>query len=124
MRKTNVFYACFIALFAMFAVISCGTGASKDKVRENVYTKKAAAYKAAAEKLGTAVDAAALNEINAQLEKEIATISTECEAEYEKIFEEKKVDIDAYRADEDSLKAAQKRYDDLYIDKFMNFKNL
>lgn len=124
MRKTNVFCACFIALFAMFALISCGTGASKEEVRDNVYTKKAAVYKAAAEKLGAATDVAALNEINTQLEKEIAAINTECEAEYEKIFEEKKTNVDAYRVDEDSLKAAQKRYDDLYVDKFMNFKNL
>ena len=49
---------------------------------------------------------------------------TECEAEYEKIFEEKMTNADAYRADEDSLKAAQTEYDDLYIEKFIEFKNL
>lgn len=120
MKKINVFSACFIALLAMFTVVSCGADAS----RENVYTKKTAVYKAATVKINAAADAATLNEINAQLESEIAAINTECEAEYEKIFEEKMTNADAYRADEDSLKAAQSEYDDLYIEKFIEFKNL
>lgn len=117
MKKINVFSVCMIAVFA---ILSCAT----DAVKENVYTKKAAAYKAATAKVDAAADAAALSEINAQLESELAAINNECEAEYEKIFEEKMTNVDAYRADEDSLKAAQTEYDDLYIEKFIELKNL
>lgn len=117
MKKINVFLVCMIAVFA---ILSCAT----DAVKENVYTKKAAAYKAATAKVNAAADAAALSEINAQLESELAAINNECEAEYEKIFEEKMTNVDAYRADEDSLKAAQTEYDDLYIERFIELKNL
>lgn len=120
MKKINVISACVIAVFAMFAILSCAA----DAVKENVYNKKTAAYKAATAKVNAAADAAALNEINVQLESELAAINNECEAEYEKIFEEKMTNADAYRADEDSLKAAQAEYDDLYIEKFIEFKNL
>ena len=74
--------------------------------------------------MNAATDAAALNEINVLLESEHAAINNECEAEYEQIYEEKMTNDDAYRADEDSLKAAQTEYDDLYIEKFIEFKNL
>ena len=120
MKKINVISAWMIAVFAMFAILSCAA----DAVKENVYNKKTAAYKAATAKVNAATDAAALNEINVQLESELAAINNECEAEYEKIFEEKMTNADAYRADEDSLKAAQTEYDDLYIEKFIEFKNL
>ena len=98
MKKINLLIASVVALL-VFA--SCGAGSNG-----NVYTKKAAVYKAAIKKLNAATDAAALNEVNANLEKEIATINIECEAEYERIFEEKRGNIDAYKESEDALKAA------------------
>ena len=116
MKKINLFIASVVALL-VFA--SCGAGSN-----DNVYTKKAAVYKAAIKKLSAAADAAALNEVNANLEKVIATINIECEAEYERIFEEKRGNIDAYKESEDALKAAQTEYDDLYVERFMELKNL
>ena len=116
MKKINLLIASVIALL-VFA--SCGAGSN-----DNVYTKKAAVYKAAIKKLNAASDAVALNEVNANLEKEIAAINIECEAEYERIFEEKRGNIDAYKESEDALKAAQTEYDDLYVERFMELKNL
>ena len=116
MKKINLFIASVVALL-VFA--SCGDGSN-----DNVYTNKAAVYKAAIKKLNAAADAAALNEVNSNLEKEIATINIECEAEYERIFEEKRGNIDAYKESEDALKAAQTEYDDLYVERFMELKNL
>ena len=116
MKKINLFIASIVALL-VFA--SCGAGSN-----DNVYAKKAAAYKAAIAKLNGAADAAALNEVNANLEKEIAEINIECEAEYERIFEEKLSNIDAYKESEDALKTAQTEYDDLYVERFMELKNL
>lgn len=116
MKKINLLIASVVALL-VFA--SCGAGSN-----DNVYTKKAAVYKAAIKKLNAASDAVALNEVNANLEKEIAAINIECEAEYERIFEEKRGNIDAYKESEDALKAAQTEYDDLYVERFMELKNL
>ena len=116
MKKINLLIASVVALL-VFA--SCGAGSN-----DNVYTKKAAVYKAAIKKLNAASDAVALNEVNANLEKEIAAINIECEAEYEMIFEEKRGNIDAYKESEDALKAAQAEYDDLYVERFMELKNL
>ena len=116
MKKINLLIASVVALL-VFA--SCGAG-----LNDNVYTKKAAVYKAAIKKLNAASDAVALNEVNANLEKEIAAINIECEAEYERIFEEKRGNIDAYKESEDALKAAQAEYDDLYVERFMELKNL
>ena len=116
MKKINLLIASVVALL-VFA--SCGAGSN-----DNVYTKKAAVYEAAIKKLNAASDAVALNEVNANLEKEIAAINIECEAEYERIFEEKRGNIDAYKESEDALKAAQTEYDDLYVERFMELKNL
>ena len=74
MKKINLLIASVVALL-VFA--SCGAGSN-----DNVYTKKAAVYKAAIKKLNAATDAAALNEVNANLEKEIATINIECVSVY------------------------------------------
>ena len=119
MKKINVFSMFVVAVVAMFAIIACGNA-----TKGNVYTKKSAAYKVATAKVNAVTDVDALNDINALLEKEIAAINVECEAEYEKIFEEKLTNADLYRSDEDALKAAQKEYDDLYVEKYFELKNL
>ncbi len=120
MKKIGFLSFCGVALMAMFLLTACGG----DSAKQNVYLKKVAAYEAATEKIVNATDENALNEINSALESEIAEINSASVEEYERIFEEKMNNAEAYKADTEALEKAQDAYDNAYIEKHLSFKNL
>ena len=114
MKKINSILVSLVAVAALF-LASCA-GASKP---ENVFDKKISAYNGAVEKVLAAKEISELNGINEALENEIAGIEELCADELNKVFEEKAVNVDAYKSDEDSLKKAQTAYDDAYISRYL-----
>lgn len=114
MKKFNVFVVSVIAA-AVCLLASCGAE-SKSK---NVFDKKITVYKDAVKKVAEAKEITELNDLNAALESEIAGIDELCADELNKVFEEKAVNVDAYKSDEDSLKKAQTAYDDAYITRYL-----
>ena len=71
------------------------------------------------QKVNAAKAVSELNDINTALETEISGIEEQCADELNRIFEEKAVNAEAYKSDEDSLKKAQTGYDDAYISKYL-----
>lgn len=114
MKKINFILVSLVAVAALF-LASCAGGSKP----ENVFDKKISVYESAVEKVAAAKEISELNEINAALESEIAGIEELCADELNKVFEERAVNIEAYRSDEDSLKKAQTAYDDAYITKYL-----
>ena len=102
-----------VALFAYF--YSNGTFAGK-----SVFEKKIAAYEAAAVKVNAAKEISELNEINKALEDEIDGIEQQCAEELKGVHEKKAGEADAYKSEEEALKAAQKAYDDAFVEMFLN----
>ena len=114
MKKFNVFVVSVIAV-AVCLLASCGA----ESKPENVFDKKITVYKDAVKKVAEAKEITELNDLNAALESEIAGIDELCADELNKVFEEKAVNVDAYKSDEDSLKKAQTAYDDAYITRYL-----
>lgn len=114
MRTINVFLVSLVASVA-FLFASCGG----DKAPETVFDKKVSAYECAAKKVAAAKEIAELNSINAALENEIDSIEKVCADELNKVFEEKALNIEAYRSEEDSLRRVQAVYDDAYISRYL-----
>lgn len=115
MKKINVLLLGLMTVVTLSLFSSCSRG----NEQENVFDKKITVYTNAVEKVNAAKAVAELNDINVALEAEIATIDEQCADELNRIFEEKAVNADAYKNDEDSLKRAQTNYDDAYISKYL-----
>lgn len=115
MKKINVLLLGLMTVVTLSLFSSCSRG----NEQENVFDKKITVYTNAVEKVNAAKAVAELNDINVALEAEIATIDEQCADELNRIFEEKAVNADAYKNDEDSLKRAQTKYDDAYISKYL-----
>lgn len=115
MKKINVLLLGLMTVVTLSLFSSCSRG----NEQENVFDKKITVYTNAVEKVNAAKAVAELNDINVALEAEIATIDEQCADELNRIFEEKAVNVDAYKNDEDSLKKAQTNYDDAYISKYL-----
>lgn len=118
MKKINSFLFSLIAVLVVALSASCGE--SESQAVKNVFEKKADAYEKAAVKVAEAKEVSVLNEINKALEDELAGIEEECAAELKSVDEKKAVDADAFKSDEEALKAAQKAYDDAFVGKFLN----
>ncbi len=116
MKRVNVFLFGLVAAVTLSLFASCS---SKGSEPENVYDKKISVYISAVEKVNAAKAVADLNGINTAVEAEIAALDEQCADEINRIFEEKAVNADAYKSDEDSLKKAQTTYDDAYIEKYL-----
>ncbi|MBO5787151.1 MAG: hypothetical protein J6R07_00575 [Bacteroidaceae bacterium] len=116
MKKINVLLLGLMTVVTLSLFSSCSSSGNE---QENVFDKKITVYTNAVEKVNAAKAVAELNDINVALEAEIATIDEQCADELNRIFEEKAVNADAYKNDEDSLKKAQTNYDDAYISKYL-----
>lgn len=114
MRRINVLLLGLITVVTLTFFASC-SGSEP----ENVYDKKISVYVNALEKINAAKAVSELNDINTALETEISGIEEQCADELNRIFEEKAVNAEAYKSDEDSLKKAQTGYDDAYISKYL-----
>ena len=114
MRRINVLLLGLITVVTLTFFASCS-----DSEPENVYDKKISVYVNALEKVNAAKVVSELNDINTALETEISGIEEQCADELNRIFEEKAVNAEAYKSDEDSLKKAQTGYDDAYISKYL-----